>query len=123
MNGVCVSTKARRRVSLYTYSLFLCLINLCTGEALTEAELMAICHAPPDRPVREGGFILQRNGKTKRNKGFTNVFNGSPLPQYRVSLTTPSHDDRDGKCGSAEQSFPDVAWPASSESSAAEQVG
>ncbi|EDR14309.1 uncharacterized protein LACBIDRAFT_244596, partial [Laccaria bicolor S238N-H82] len=31
-----------------------------TGEPLTEAELLSICHAPPDHPTREHGLTLRR---------------------------------------------------------------
>ncbi|PFH54318.1 hypothetical protein AMATHDRAFT_44839 [Amanita thiersii Skay4041] len=36
------------------------------GEPLTEAELMSICHAPPDHPSREPGLTLRRTAKIRR---------------------------------------------------------
>ncbi|KIL69785.1 hypothetical protein M378DRAFT_157021 [Amanita muscaria Koide BX008] len=36
------------------------------GEPLTEAELMSICHAPPDHPSREPGLYLRRTVKSRR---------------------------------------------------------
>ncbi|KAG6866946.1 hypothetical protein C0991_003862 [Blastosporella zonata] len=37
-----------------------------TGTPLTEAELLSICHAPPDHPTREHGLIVRRLLRTKR---------------------------------------------------------
>ncbi|KAG6832139.1 hypothetical protein H0H87_002451 [Tephrocybe sp. NHM501043] len=36
------------------------------GTPLTEAELLSICHAPPDHPTREHGLIVRRLPRTKR---------------------------------------------------------
>ncbi|KXN86865.1 Serine/threonine-protein kinase STE11 [Leucoagaricus sp. SymC.cos] len=36
------------------------------GEPLTEAELMSICHAPPDHPTREHGLVLRRTRIPRR---------------------------------------------------------
>ncbi|KAF8625807.1 hypothetical protein AX15_005194 [Amanita polypyramis BW_CC] len=38
------------------------------GEPLTEAELMSICHAPPDHPSREPGLFLRRTSRTRRQE-------------------------------------------------------
>ncbi|KAF7304908.1 STE11-like protein [Mycena kentingensis (nom. inval.)] len=39
------------------------------GEALSEAELLSICHAPPNHPVREHGLTLRRTGIPLRSQG------------------------------------------------------
>ncbi|KAJ7632660.1 ste11-like protein, partial [Roridomyces roridus] len=36
------------------------------GEPLSEAELLSICHAPPNHPVREHGLTLRRTGLSPR---------------------------------------------------------
>ncbi|KAK2466884.1 hypothetical protein APHAL10511_001142 [Amanita phalloides] len=46
------------------------------GEPLTEAELMSICHAPPDHPSREPGLFLRRMVKMRRQDDL----NGSSSP-------------------------------------------
>ncbi|KAJ7285793.1 ste11-like protein [Mycena rebaudengoi] len=35
------------------------------GEPLQEAELLSVCHAPPDHPAREHGLTLRRTNKTR----------------------------------------------------------
>ncbi|KAI0950600.1 hypothetical protein AcV7_009014 [Taiwanofungus camphoratus] len=56
------------------------------GNPLTEAQLLAICHAPPDEPSREHGLTLRMIGKTKRS-----VREATPSPSSPV-FATPSHD-------------------------------
>ncbi|KAJ7774563.1 ste11-like protein [Mycena maculata] len=36
------------------------------GEPLSEAELLSVCHAPPNHPVREQGLTLRRTGLSPR---------------------------------------------------------
>ncbi|KAI0273762.1 hypothetical protein BC834DRAFT_816743 [Gloeopeniophorella convolvens] len=38
------------------------------GGPLTEAQLLSVCHAPPNDPARERGLTLRRIGKAKRPK-------------------------------------------------------
>ncbi|KAL4253160.1 protein kinase superfamily protein [Abortiporus biennis] len=40
-----------------------------TGGPLTEAQLLAICHAPPDDPARDHGLTLRRLGVASRGDG------------------------------------------------------
>ena len=42
--------------------------NLNPGSPLTEAELLSICHAPPDDPSRENGLTLRRIGRRGQSK-------------------------------------------------------
>ncbi|KAJ6596932.1 ste11-like protein [Mycena vulgaris] len=39
------------------------------GEPLREAELLSVCHAPPDHPARVHGLTLRRTGLTRRADG------------------------------------------------------
>ncbi|EKM82649.1 hypothetical protein AGABI1DRAFT_68456 [Agaricus bisporus var. burnettii JB137-S8] len=38
------------------------------GEPLTEAELLSVCHAPPDHPTREHGLVLRRTKVPRRTE-------------------------------------------------------
>ncbi|KDQ60791.1 hypothetical protein JAAARDRAFT_31768 [Jaapia argillacea MUCL 33604] len=58
--------------------------------SLTEAELLAVCHAPPDDPARERGLTLRRTGKSKRSKFLPGIFGESPpVPGQAGSPTSP----------------------------------
>lgn len=48
------------------------------GEPLSEAELLSVCHAPPNHPVREHGLTLRRTGLGRR--GGENAAGGSSSP-------------------------------------------
>jgi mitogen-activated protein kinase kinase kinase len=41
---------------------------LLTGRPLTEAQLLRVCHAPPNDPARERGLTLRRVSKVRRPK-------------------------------------------------------
>ncbi|THH17820.1 hypothetical protein EW146_g3073 [Bondarzewia mesenterica] len=60
------------------------------GTPLTEAQLLAVCHAPPDDPAREHGLTLRRTGKGKRSKALAQIFGENPpAPGQRNSPTSP----------------------------------
>src|SRR6266403_1691548 len=44
------------------------LAQLLQGRPLTEAQLLSVCHAPPNDPARERGLTLRRITKAKRPK-------------------------------------------------------
>jgi mitogen-activated protein kinase kinase kinase len=53
--------------------MFLCVkpvfaCSASTGRPLTEAQLLSVCHAPPNDPARERGLTLRRVTKAKRPK-------------------------------------------------------
>jgi mitogen-activated protein kinase kinase kinase len=52
--------------SLCVKPVFAC--SACTGRPLTEAQLLSVCHAPPNDPARERGLTLRRITKAKRPK-------------------------------------------------------
>ncbi|TFY62902.1 hypothetical protein EVG20_g6538 [Dentipellis fragilis] len=57
---------------------------------LSEAQLLAVCHAPPDDPAREHGLTLRRTGKAKRSKALAQIFGEPPPPMgQRSSPTSP----------------------------------
>ena len=49
-----------------------------TGRPLTEAQLLSICHAPPNDPARERGLTLRRVTKAKRPKAIGYGVSTSP---------------------------------------------
>ncbi|KAJ6630840.1 hypothetical protein B0H10DRAFT_1774199 [Mycena sp. CBHHK59/15] len=55
------------------------------GEPLNEAELLSVCHAPPDHPARENGLTLRRTGKARR---FDDRSLGSSSPARGTSKAT-----------------------------------
>ncbi|KAJ7774878.1 ste11-like protein [Mycena metata] len=57
------------------------------GEALSEAELLSVCHAPPNHPAREHGLTLRRTGLGRR--GSDNAAGSSP-PTRALSPGTTS---------------------------------
>ncbi|TFY79407.1 hypothetical protein EWM64_g4602, partial [Hericium alpestre] len=72
---------------------------------MSEAELLAVCHAPPDDPAREHGLTLRRTGKAKRSKALAAIFGEAPPPPGQQSPTSPlfvgpnlptGHEDADG---------------------------
>jgi mitogen-activated protein kinase kinase kinase len=48
------------------------------ADPITETELMALCFAAPDSPVRAESVTLKRYGKPKRNKTFAHIFGEAP---------------------------------------------
>jgi mitogen-activated protein kinase kinase kinase len=54
---------------------------------MTEAEILAVCHAGPNDPSRMNGLSLRRVGQTKRSKPLQNIL-GQP-PAQRNSPTSP----------------------------------
>ncbi|KAL7416775.1 hypothetical protein BDY24DRAFT_327294, partial [Mrakia frigida] len=74
------------------------------GIPLTEAELLSICHAPPDSPSRERGLTLKRTrklanrkamesnvGAKKMNRASTvSVMSGLGVPTGTRTRSTPS---------------------------------
>ncbi|KAI0054116.1 Pkinase-domain-containing protein [Auriscalpium vulgare] len=76
------------------------------GAPLTEAQLLSICHAPPDDPAREHGLTLRRGfiGKNRRAKALAQVFGEQPpsgqystpdSPQFAVPRLPMDDDDED----------------------------
>ncbi|GLB34919.1 putative ras-binding domain of Byr2 [Lyophyllum shimeji] len=65
------------------------------GTPLTEAELLAICHAPPDHPTREHGLIVRKLAKARRyeERGATS----SPAP----GLLSPGQSSKNTKRASS----------------------
>ncbi|KAF9218247.1 hypothetical protein BS17DRAFT_791876, partial [Gyrodon lividus] len=61
------------------------------GNPLSEAELLAVCHGPPDSS-KEQGLTLRRTGRTKRSKALARIFGEDPpAPASRnVSPTSPA---------------------------------
>ncbi|KAF8550286.1 Pkinase-domain-containing protein [Imleria badia] len=58
------------------------------GKSLSEAELLAVCHGPPDY-IKEQGLTLRRTGKTKRSKALARIFGEDPpIPSSRTSSPT-----------------------------------
>lgn len=78
---------------------FISLLWFDVGKPLTEAELLSICHAPPDNPARERGLTLRRSTKSKRPKALGQWLGGNN--QRANSPTSPTilptgEPDRDG---------------------------
>lgn len=63
------------------------------GEPLTEAELLSICHAPPDHPTREHGLTLRRLRRLDDRSA-------SPSPG-QVRSSTPNQTSRSTKRASS----------------------
>ncbi|KIJ68913.1 hypothetical protein HYDPIDRAFT_23789 [Hydnomerulius pinastri MD-312] len=61
------------------------------GKPLSEAELLAVCHGPPDS-IKEQGLTLRRTGRTKRSKALARIFGEDPPapPSRNVSPTSPA---------------------------------
>ena len=58
------------------------------GKALSEAELLAVCHGPPDS-IKEQGLTLRRTGRTKRSKALARIFGEDPpITSPRTSSPT-----------------------------------
>jgi mitogen-activated protein kinase kinase kinase len=55
---------------------------------LSEAELLAVCHGPPDS-IKDQGLTLRRTGRTKRSKALARIFGEDPpMPSSRTSSPT-----------------------------------
>lgn len=55
---------------------------------LSEAELLAVCHGPPDS-VKDQGLTLRRTGRTKRSKALARIFGEDPpITSSRTSSPT-----------------------------------
>ncbi|KAG6370092.1 Pkinase-domain-containing protein [Boletus reticuloceps] len=58
------------------------------GKPLSEAELLAVCHGPPDS-IKEQGLTLRRTGRTKRSKALARIFGEDPpIASPRTSSPT-----------------------------------
>ena len=58
------------------------------GKPLCEAELLAVCHGPPDS-IKDQGLTLRRTGRTKRSKALARIFGEDPpIPSPRTSSPT-----------------------------------
>lgn len=58
------------------------------GKPLSEAELLVVCHGPPDS-IKEQGLTLRRTGRTKRSKALARIFGEDPpIPSPRTSSPT-----------------------------------
>ncbi|KAG8217919.1 Pkinase-domain-containing protein [Butyriboletus roseoflavus] len=58
------------------------------GKALCEAELLGVCHGPPDS-IKEQGLTLRRTGRTKRSKALARIFGEDPpITSPRTSSPT-----------------------------------
>ncbi|KAJ6496706.1 ste11-like protein [Mycena vitilis] len=60
------------------------------GEPLSEAELLSVCHAPPNHPVREHGLTLRRTGLGGRRSGDNAAGSSSPSRDQFLSVGTTS---------------------------------
>ncbi|KAG9318895.1 Pkinase-domain-containing protein [Chiua virens] len=56
------------------------------GKPLSEAELLAVCHGPPDS-IKEQGLTLRRTGRTKRSKALARIFGEDPSDQFTALRT------------------------------------
>ncbi|KAF8636498.1 hypothetical protein AX17_003313 [Amanita inopinata Kibby_2008] len=65
------------------------------GEPLTEAELMSICHAPPDHPSREPGLNLRHTAKVRRQEDRGN--SSSPNQGKSLNTSNPSSTSKSTK--------------------------
>ena len=68
VDGWCVFLDWGNEVSPSTscVSVLYSLYSAITGRPLTEAQLLSVCHAPPNDPARERGLTLRRVTKAKR---------------------------------------------------------
>ncbi|KAI9574235.1 Pkinase-domain-containing protein [Boletus coccyginus] len=58
------------------------------GKPLCEAELLAVCHGPPDS-IKDQGLTLRRTGRTKRSKALARIFGEDPpIASPRTSSPT-----------------------------------
>ncbi|KAN0076850.1 hypothetical protein V8E55_010705 [Tylopilus felleus] len=60
---------------------------------LSEAELLAVCHGPPDS-IKDKGLTLRRTGRTKRSKALARIFGEDPpvVSPRTSSLTSPARN-------------------------------
>ena len=94
------------------------------AKPLREAELLSICSAGPDHPVRERGLTVRRTGKPRRTKALQHIFGDSPSssspgsqgvvsPHSPIATTAGSqgsHGD-DAYMGSSSVAFPRTYTP------------
>ncbi|EIW85155.1 Pkinase-domain-containing protein [Coniophora puteana RWD-64-598 SS2] len=65
-------------------------------QALSEAELLAICHSPIDEIMKDHGLYLRKTGRGKRSKALARIFGEevpAPIPR-NVSPTSPAVPSR-----------------------------
>lgn len=85
------------------------------AKPLREAELLSLCSAGADHPVREHGLSVRRSGTTsskqKRSKALQQIFGDGPLysPQQQQQMSTSTGDD-DQLLGNSVQ-FPRTLTP------------
>ena len=62
-------------------------------KSLSEGELLAVCHGPPDS-IKEQGLTLRRNGRTKRSKALIRIFGEDPpiVSPRTSSPTSPARN-------------------------------
>ncbi|KAF8274896.1 hypothetical protein EI94DRAFT_1560310 [Lactarius quietus] len=71
---------------------------------LTEAQLLSVCHAPPNDPAREHGLTLRRIAKAKRPKpiGYTTSTPGQATSPTGFVFPTRSNDHEDDNLSSTD---------------------
>ena len=70
------------------------LAQLLQGRPLTEAQLLSVCHAPPNDPARERGLTLRRIAKAKRPKAIGYGVTTSPTG-FVFPSKSPGHENDD----------------------------
>ena len=65
-----------------------------TGRPLTEAQLLSVCHAPPNDPARERGLTLRRISKARRPKAIGYGVATSPTG-FVFPSKSPGHEGDD----------------------------
>ncbi|KAL5532741.1 STE11 [Sanghuangporus sanghuang] len=82
------------------------------AKPLREAELLTLCSAGPDHPVREHGLTVRRTNKPKRSKTLQQIFGDpgtphSPIPQVSVA----QDDEQQQHLGNSSVAFPRTLTP------------
>ncbi|KAL5489902.1 STE11 [Sanghuangporus weigelae] len=82
------------------------------AKPLREAELLTLCSAGPDHPVREHGLTVRRTNKPKRSKTLQQIFGDpgtphSPIPQVSVA----QDDEQQQYLGNSSVAFPRTLTP------------
>jgi mitogen-activated protein kinase kinase kinase len=98
MGGACFSIGATRLPRVCICALYMSLLAqlLLAGRPLTEAQLLAVSHAPPNDPARERGLTLRRVSKAKRLKPIDHAPNqgqATSPTSFAFPSKTPDHED------------------------------
>lgn len=92
------------------------------AKPLREAELLSLCNAGPDHPVREHGLTVRRTGKPRRTKVLQHIFGDSPnsstspstagiLSPHSPVVSTGGSQVDDAYLGSSSVAFPRAHTP------------